>query len=310
MPRIVHPDDFLSQQRLLFDIKIKHEGDGNSPLTLYLPQQGIKFATLTANAALAATHETSRALLSRQAENWRELRNNVSAIPFSTLKAMVQYLKSFYRGNVLALGDWGITINQKKVVYPVKFIDMVSLFKTFKQRHDDLDADSPLTTYLNEHGVDLTTLSAKLETAGTYHENLQEAEKNAENETQLRNILWQPVMRVILGIGTYLVKLYNNNEKKLGLWGFTVNDSPRKPKLRTSKIKPADKKYLKGVTIGGALTNTGLTELHVYKGSNTAGTPVIVHSGEKIGMTKGFSAITVVNPSTLLSGLLTVLMSI
>ena len=42
-------------------------------------------------------------------------------------------------------------------------------------------------------------------------------------------------------------------------------------------------------------------DIHVYKGKTTTGMPVIVHPGEVLGMTKGYSVITVVNPSSLVT---------
>ena len=49
------------------------------------------------------------------------------------------------------------------------------------------------------------------------------------------------------------------------------------------------------------MINLGTVDVHVYKGSTTTGTPSIVHPGEMLGMTKGYSTITVVNPSALVS---------
>ena len=51
------------------------------------------------------------------------------------------------------------------------------------------------------------------------------------------------------------------------------------------------------IHLGSTLTNTGKPDLHVYKGKTTTGTPSIIHAGEQLGMQKGFSTITVVNPS-------------
>jgi hypothetical protein len=51
------------------------------------------------------------------------------------------------------------------------------------------------------------------------------------------------------------------------------------------------------VVIGGTLKNNGSTDLHIYKGSNTSGDPIIVHPGEGFGIQKGYNTITISNPS-------------
>ena len=50
-------------------------------------------------------------------------------------------------------------------------------------------------------------------------------------------------------------------------------------------------------------------ELHLYKGSSTTGSPFILHTGEQFGIQKGYGTITVVNPSTLIEGRFTVMVT-
>ena len=116
-------------------------------------------------------------------------------------------------------------------------------------------------------------------------------------------------LTLFANIGSFLMKLYKGNEKALGSWGFVVDNSRQKPKLRTTKLKLSEQKTVNGVLIGSTLTNTGLGDLHLYKGKSTSGTPVIIHMGEKFGITKGYSSITVVNPSMTITGVFTVLVS-
>ncbi|MFT4153802.1 hypothetical protein [Parafilimonas sp.] len=56
---------------------------------------------------------------------------------------------------------------------------------------------------------------------------------------------------------------------------------------------------------GTTLTNIGKTDLHIYTGRITNGIPLIVHAGGQAGMQKGFSTITVANPSMLKTGAFT-----
>ena len=103
------------------------------------------------------------------------------------------------------------------------------------------------------------------------------------------------------------MKLYQDNEKALGMWGFTVDHSPQQPRVRTTKLKLGEKITTNGVVLGSTLSNIGETDVHVYAGKTTTGTPCIVHKGEQLGMQKGFSSITVVNPSVLQEAKFTVL---
>src|SRR5207249_1659863 len=110
-------------------------------------------------------------------------------------------------------------------------------------------------------------------------------------------------------IGGFLKKLYNDNAKELGYWGFTVDDSKQTPKYRTSKVKPAAQINVQGIIIGSTFTNLSPVDLHIYKGKTTVGTPTIISPNQQFGMIKGFSSITVVNPSTLVAGKFKVLVS-
>ena len=65
-------------------------------------------------------------------------------------------------------------------------------------------------------------------------------------------------------------------------------------------FKKGDKITLKGIVIGGTITNNGTEDIHLYKGKTTTGNPIILKPGEKHGVTKGFSIITISNPSLLL----------
>jgi hypothetical protein len=98
------------------------------------------------------------------------------------------------------------------------------------------------------------------------------------------------------------MKLFSNNPKALGNWGFVVDDSSQKPKLRTTKLKLREQITNKSVVIGSTVTNIGEVDLHLYKGTTTTGTPSIIHTSEQFGIMKGYGTITIVNPSALKEG--------
>ncbi|MFT4153507.1 hypothetical protein, partial [Parafilimonas sp.] len=282
-----------------------------SPLTAFLAQQNIVPANDAATGAAAQTHDASRGLLKKQSENYRQLRDHYISAPWAHLTGGVQFLKTFYKGNTKELGNWGITITDGgKVNYPAAFADRTTVFIAFTAKHNSYTSgDSPLQPFLTQNNINLNADSAQVEQAATNNASFTAASQQSENETELRNQLWLPVLANVKAIGNYLMKLYSNNQKALGNWGFVVDDSAQKPKLRTTKLKLGEQITIMSIKLGTTLTNIGETDLHIYKGKTTSGTPLIVHREEQVGMQKGFSTITVVNPSILETGAFTVIVN-
>ncbi|MEP6466457.1 MAG: hypothetical protein ABJB05_09125 [Parafilimonas sp.] len=310
MARLIIPDDFTSQLTLLNNIAAQNTALGaNSPITSFLTQQGIVLTADVAAGNTAQTHETSRALLSKQSENYRQLRDNYFKTSWQTLNGSVQFLKQFYKGNTKELGNWGITITDSgKINYPPAFADRVAIFTAFAQKVSSFTpATNPLKPYFIQQNIDITKAAAQVQQATANNTSFATAAQQSENETELRNQLWLPVLEHIKTIAGFLMKLYANNPKALGSWGFVVDDSPRKPQLRTTKLKLGEQITTSGIVLGSTLSNIGETEIHVYKGKTTTGTPNIIHAGEQFGIQKGFSIITVVNPSMLQEAKFTIL---
>lgn len=312
MARIIYPEDFSSQKTLLENIKAKDTADGaNSLLKPYLTSKGIVLATLATTANSAKTFDDSRLVLFKQSTNYTQLRDLTFDPVVERLKAEVQFLKGFYKPNVNALGDWGITvINNAKIQYPSNFDELSALATNFFNKHLGYAAGtSPLQPYITKNAINVTNDKASVGTAQGYAVSATTSSKNSENATQQRDILWQPVVAILHGIGDYLINLYGSNSKGLGDWGFVVDNSVAKPKTQSTKLKLGEQITIRAVLIGSTLENTGTIDIHVYKGSNTSGNPIIVHAGEKLGIQKGYSVITVSNPSELQSAAFTTVRS-
>lgn len=311
MARLIIPADFASQRTLLTNIVSQNNELGtSSPLTAYLPQQNIVLADDVTAGNTAQTHETSRALLSKQSENFSQLRDNAFEIAWKHLTGMAQFLKKFYKGNTKELGNWGLpVIESGKIKYPAAFGERVTIFNAVVEKHRQLGAASPLQPYLDENKINLDADSNLVVQATKANANFIAAAAESENETQLRNNTWSPVLQHLRDIGGFLMEVFVNNPKALGKWGFVVDDSPQKSKLRTTKLKLGETRVIMSVTLGSTLTNTGKTDVHVYKGKTTKGTPFIIHAAEQLGMQKGFSTITVVNPSATETAILTVMVN-
>ena len=312
MSRIMYPEAYAMQRTLLKNIKTKDTADGlASPLKTYLPAHGIVLATDEADGASADTKEAARILLSAQSENFSQLRDLKFSAVFKRLKGEAQFLKGFYKPNVSELGNWGITVNGNgRLVYPADFSGRMTVFTNFKTKHSSFPVGtSPLEPYLTLHGISMANDATDAAAAVTANTSFLQTSADAEDATQDRDNLWNPVMKHVRGIGDFLKKLYKDNAKQLGYWGFVVDDSPRAPKLRTVSVLPAATKIVTGVIVGGTLKNVGPVAVHVYKGKTTAGTPAIVQPGEMLGMNKGSSVVTIVDPSSTEKAKITVLVS-
>lgn len=300
MARLIIPDDFPSQKKLFEAIAAENQSQGtDSVLTAYLTENGINIKNLTA-ANSAQTLDDSRQVLVKQSTNYTQLRNITFDPIVAHLKSEVQFLKTFYKTNPKQLGEWGITVvGDSKITYPANFLDLAQVATLFFDKHLSYASNtSPLQAFVTKNNISVQADRDAIDTAIGYHNSLVRTLAEAENATEQRNLIWLPILENIRGIGNFLMKLYPENPRALGAWGFTIDQSTTKPKDVVTKIKLSDKTTLKGVVIGGTLKNIGMVDVHVYKGSTTAGNPIIIHPNESFGIAKGFSTITVSNPST------------
>jgi len=305
MARIIYPEEF-TEQRVLFDlVKSKDDADGaSSVLTSLLTKKGINLTTDLTAVDEAEVHNANYIQLYLDAEENRKQRDMRVDPVFKGTRAAVQFLKSYYKPDVEALGTWGIRVDGgDRIVYPESFLDRVKLMFKIKARHDSFPpTTSPLELFLTEHGLDLNVAAVVLNDAKTFNADFRKNRRDAEKERKLRDNKMKLVILHLHTIGDYLMKLYVGEEQKAGDWGFTIDYSPREPKLRTSTIRPSSQKTTTGIVIGSIFTNTGTVELYLYKGRTKKGEPVIVQPGATKGMNDGYSSVTVVNNSDIITG--------
>ena len=305
MPRLIYPEDFAGQQTLTAAIKTKFDADGvDSPLIPLLAKNKIDLDDNADACAQAAKQESTRSIKSKQSQNYIQLRNLLFDPIIKNMKGEIQFLKAFAKPNYKDLGNWGVTVvNKSKIVYPPEFSKLTKLFADIFAQNSNyvLPAVSPLPPYLTKQNIDLKIDSDNVALAILDDSSASAASKASEETTQKRNGLQNPVNADNHIMGDFLFKFCKENEKELGEYGFTVYSSTKAPKDRTSTLKLSSQITNKNVVVGGVLTNLGTVDVHVYRGSTTMGTPTIVHPGEMLGMAKGYSIITVVNSSSLVS---------
>ena len=288
----------------LLDIVIENDAATPAVLRGVLSEKGIVLATDRTKLEGALVHEKSQGLLSRQSHNASELRNTLFDPVFSATRGIAQYLKSIYKPNYQSLGAWGLPVlSSGKINYPPNVMDRMKIFNDLHEYYVSLPSEeNKLTVYVTTNEINMAALKGKADRAAEQNALFERTAAEAEAETEERDKLLNPVLGHLQDIGDNLMKLYAGSPRKVGLWGFHVDESTAKPKDRTTTLKLGEKITLKGVQIGSVLTNIGETELHIYKGSTTTGDPIILHPGEKVGIAKGFSTITVSNPNLLKSG--------
>lgn len=305
MARLNFPSNFLLQRILFNAIVAKDTTDGaTSVIRQFLTEESIVLSNDAGFGTSADGFETTRSQKSKHAETKREERDNLFDPVFSHQRGSVQFLKKLYRKAPHKLGDWGVTVDGNgRVALPASFIDQAALFLEFKAHHDGFAAGtSPLIPFLTENDIDLDDDETATSDAKAAHGIFNASNAEAEEATANRDNKWSLVADHMRGIGAFLMNLYSNNPKKTGAWGFVVDDSPRKPVTRTSKIKPASVKTISGVLIGSSIKNIGEVPLKIYKGATATGAFSTLAPNNEFGVTAGFSTVTVSNEDLIKTG--------
>lgn len=299
MARIVYPTDFLKRTILFYDMEKKHTADGaNSPLIAFLTQEGINLANDKAATDKAVKNDNLFSSTSRKAEDHTEDRNNLFVPAFKHLKEMIQLLKSFYRGNAKELGRWGATVDRERVVYPPDFLHRSELYKLVYAKHIAMGAASPLLPFLTKNQIDFDAEKADVDNACLIHQKMEQAKRDAEQYREARDKFFNPVFTHVRSIGAFLKALYVNNSKELGHWGYTVDDSPPKPRRNPRSVPAGGQITIKNVISNTEFRNTGDTILVLYKGSTSSDEGISVNAGDKANIPKNFTTLSIVNQNS------------
>ncbi len=305
MSRINYPVTFEDQQTLFVAVMAKHKSLGaKSPLLLLAKKQNLNLAALEESIAPAAAQNTASGSLRRDSEEDTQQRDALLEVPWANLLGEVQFLKHLFAGAERELGEWGVPVDaQARIAYPKGAVAEATLIQTFLNYHLSLKDESPLLFYLDEHPQ--INVQDDLKAAGDVI--LKNTERNvttgdSELATQQRDKVWAPVEKAIHLIGAFLMGLYHEDSRKMAAWGFKVVEDAAGEREQVSTIDPATQKNLTSIKIPSVMTNVGEDVLQVIQGKGEKSKTFPLKSGEKLGMVRGFSKVTVVNPSTLVVG--------
>jgi len=305
MSKIIFTTNFTVQSTNFGVMKTKNTHDGmSSVLKKFLLDNDIDLTADAAAEVNAQLHESNRQyILSIMGSQRRLVENNI-LVPWSVMLDAAQFLKLHYKDNVKSLAIWGITISTTgKITYPNDEGEKLQLVDKFWSYQGSLTVGtSPLDPFIATNEIDFPKIIANIANAKTNYAALVQNIITEQQETGERDRIWAPVWKNTKSIGSYLMKLYVNNAKMVCNWGYNVVDAGSKQVLRTSKLKLGSKISVGNNVLGSTMSNLGTTDLHIYKGKTTKGTPIILKAGEHLGLVKGFSTITVVNPSVLVAG--------
>lgn len=114
-----------------------------------------------------------------------------------------------------------------RVVIPSNAEKALALAKDVLKKHTDDGADSPLNV-LQDHNW--TDNGPKVAEAVAINAQAKDLEKQVEKLYQDRDALLKPIKDTLRSSSRTLMGIYKSSPKKLGDWGFEVNDTPRKKK--------------------------------------------------------------------------------
>jgi hypothetical protein len=281
MAHINYPDEYLLFSKLFRDIKAIHDVDFATPagsvLTQYLTEQSIDLA---ADLILVTAADAAHDLFLQKdklSEELKEKRDRLFNPAFKEHRPMVQFLKKLKRGKVHELGDWGVTVsNDDRIDYPSDFLTLRLAIKAFIDKHNTfVPPTSPLKPYLDENPqINIAQHLLDLGTALTHHTAFDQANKDAEEQRELRDTKFNLPYQHILGIGQFLMGLFASNPHKAGRYGFVI-DEHTQVRRREITLAVGESKDFKKLDVGskievtseGEITITPITLLTSLQGS-------------------------------------------
>lgn len=300
MARTKYDSKFAEQFILFKKVKVKHDDDGvDSPLNLLLSSNQIDLDADLLVGEAAAINEADRLLYKDHSERDLEQGKLRTKPIFKLSKRMVQNLKSIFVDEHLQLLFWGAPILVSgKVKYSSSVADNILLFRKLKEKHESYGAGlSPLEAFVVKNGVDFGALETQMDEAVVYYKSADSWDKKAMNETELRIRGWKPVMKHVKIIYGFLKVIYSNQVRMLTEYGFIIIESKKEPSNRNSKVSILGKITKNGLVSGSKIKNNSSGPMHLFKGYRMNGKPIIIGAGKEFVIVRGYSRVTIYNPS-------------
>lgn len=307
MARIIFPTTFEGWSKLFYTIKQKHDDDaGSSILIPYFTEESIDISADKTSVDDANGFNKEFNKNAKDAEElYRDCINKLDKIA-NEHRLMVQNLKQFYRKNISKLGAWGVTVNGNRIVYPTDRDELSAAIKTFIEKHNTFaPGTSPISdSFLTENGIDLTTNLTDCDDVVTINIDWAAARKTAEEKSADRDVKMVRPKDDVRGSANFIVKQFPKNPKRAGQYGLVIDDSTQAAKLTTTKLNEGKEKVIYQVVSNSIVQNTGVAVITITKGETGTGTAITLNPGDHWQVAKGYSVMTISNPSLTLKGAL------
>lgn len=302
MARLILPSRFADKAQLSKKMIAKHTADDtDSILTAFYAENEIAIGDDTETVEQAETVHTTFEQNGRDAEKLIIERDRVFDPIFAQHRRMVQHLKTFYSKNIGKLGDWGVNISGRKIIYPTHVVDKMDAVTTFIDKHQTYaSGTSPLTAFLGEatnSDINMATNETNTAAAKENHDNAEALNMTKETNRAERDLLMQVPIKNITLTGNFLTKHFGANPNKAGDWGFTVDTSPQGTRIRSGFVNIGSDKVVSNLAVGGTLSNISEFNVLVFKGKTATGTPVTLAPGKLLLITKGYGTVVIRNPN-------------
>ena len=298
----IYPSDFKGQTELLARLIIFY---ATLPLvnflSVFFESEGIN---LTDDAAIAVTAKGYNDIKNDEANNAHneiQLRNNNLDIPFNHMKGGFQFLKTGNPTNYSQLTFWGgvISVNGK-LSYPSKPSDKITMYGKYSDKDATYPGDtSPIRPYNTQNNIIMLQDNNMMADANTHNNNAENSFNTSEENTQLRNTEWSPVVVNLVKIYNYSKAFYKNNSRALGIEGFVVVETAPTHKNQKSTALQGDHVGVHGAIIGSILTNLENFDVWIIPGTDITKPPVILKANTSMAVVKGMSQFIFKNPNTL-----------
>ena len=301
MSRYIMPQTFPEKVALLKKMIAKVNADGDTgPLVAMLEKKGIDLSVDAANALLAVGYDDDFKSFDKLGQSLHQQIEGLMKPIIANTTGAFQFLKTLFEPNFKAVGDYGATISDSgKFTYPTTTVTWMDLFTAMKEENDSFIAPlvSPLLRYNTENKISLTLNATNGASALAKQTAQEEDVKSSENAREKRDNKFLPIVVHMRTIIRFLMKLYPDNTKELGLYGVTIVLMPKVAKKKSVKLAMGDSKLKAKLIVGSTISNTGEEAINVYKGKTISGTPVAVDAGKKWVVAAGFSIACIQNPS-------------
>lgn len=123
-------------------------------------------------------------------------------------------------------------LTKGRVLIPRKIEEHLSLAEKVYQKHQIEGQGSILNSL---EGLDWAQIGPKLAECAKKHEEAEEYRRKMEEAYRERDLVFPQIEEILRASKSILKAAYSKNPKKMGEWGFTVDDTPKVKKIKAPK---------------------------------------------------------------------------